>query len=91
MKYRANPVIVDAFKITKVEPMPPADPPLARNLMLENGQIVVARTEMVARMEPKVGDYWVIQSDGYIYLNPKDVFERKYSPIDDSRAASDGM
>ena len=24
------------------------------------------------------GDYWVIQPDSYVYLNPKDVFERKY-------------
>ena len=24
--------------------------------------------------------YVVVQSDGYVYLNPKDVFERKYQP-----------
>ena len=36
---------------------------------------------MCARMIPQVGDYWVIQSDGYVYLNPKDVFERKYRPL----------
>jgi hypothetical protein len=39
---------------------------------------------MTARYMPVVGDYWVIQSDGYIYLNPKDVFERKYSPLADA-------
>lgn len=26
-------------------------------------------------------DYWVIQSDGYVYLNPAKVFERKYTRI----------
>ena len=38
------------------------------------------RTEkMCARMTPVKGDYWVTQlHDGYHYLNPKDVFERKY-------------
>lgn len=33
---------------------------------------------MMARYTPVVGDYWVVQEDGYIYLNPRDVFERKY-------------
>jgi hypothetical protein len=30
-------------------------------------------------MQPKSGDYLVRQEDGYEYLNPKEVFERKYS------------
>lgn len=33
---------------------------------------------MLSRMKPYPGDYVVTQSDGYVYLNPKDVFERKY-------------
>jgi len=37
---------------------------------------------MIARFEPQLGDYWVIQEDGYVYLNPKEVFERKYSPVE---------
>ncbi len=37
---------------------------------------------MIARMTPQVGDYLVIQEDGYEYLNPKEVFERKYSRVD---------
>jgi hypothetical protein len=36
--------------------------------------------EMTARYTPESGDYLVRQEDGYEYLNPKDVFERKYSP-----------
>lgn len=77
MKYRANPVIVDAFKIVEVG--------FSENglcpLKLEDGKEVQATQGMTSRMWPSIGDYWVIQSDGYIYLNPKDVFERKYSPI----------
>jgi hypothetical protein len=81
MRYQANPVIVEAFKIVKVELTPPAEPPLARHLELEDGCSVIATPEMMSRMEPVVGDYWVIQVDGYIYLNPKEVFERKYSRV----------
>lgn len=47
-------------------------------LQLSNGRIVTANPGMTSRMTPVVGDYWVIQSDGYIYLKPKEVFERKY-------------
>jgi hypothetical protein len=79
MKYVANPVEVDAFKIVFVGPV--ADQSAnERNLKLEDGQWVQASAEMMSRYTPLIGDYWVIQSDGYIYLNPKDVFERKYRP-----------
>ncbi len=86
-KYRANPVIVDAFKILQIngaESNPGKTP--SYYLMIGDGlsepRPVTATAEMTARMDPKVGDYWVIQEDGYIYLNPKEVFERKYSPIE---------
>jgi hypothetical protein len=78
MKYTANPVEVDAFKIVKVEDGTRYD--VAYTLELENGRIVQATSEMTSRMTPQIGDYWVVQGDGYIYLNPKAVFERKYSP-----------
>ena len=74
MKYVANPVIVDAYKIKEISKY--------RGLHLENGEYVTATKEMISRIAPKVGDYWVIQEDGYIYLNPKEVFERKYSPVE---------
>jgi hypothetical protein len=48
-------------------------------LTLDNGESVRADKGMLARFVPVAGDYWVIQSDGYIYLNPAAVFERKYS------------
>lgn len=117
MKYKANPVIVDAFVIKRIfvqaacasaeagivcgEPESAHTKEAARSdigmdhdfvrgswdaeglgLQLEDGQIVVATPDMTSRMTPVVGDYWVVQSDGYAYLNPKNVFERKYSRID---------
>jgi hypothetical protein len=76
MIYVANPVEVHAFPITNVGPVLDDG---SRWLDLE-GAPTLASAEMMARMTPQVGDYWVVQSDGYVYLNPKDVFERKYSP-----------
>ncbi len=89
MKYQANPVIVEAHEIVSVgpisfEPRGPAEDLVSdgsRHLALRNGENVVATAEMLARMTPEPGDFWVIQSDGYIYLNPKAVFERKYSLV----------
>ncbi len=78
MKYVANPVVVDAFKIKCIGMINHED-----NLMLEldNDEWVKCTPEMRSRYSPSIGDYWVIQSDGYIYLNPAEVFERKYSPV----------
>lgn len=94
MKYQANPVVVDAFVIKEVNsvPRPTIDeleeilnkgkePVNGLLLKLDNGDEVNATPEMTSRMTPVTGDYWVIQSDGYVYLNPKEVFERKYSLI----------
>lgn len=77
MKYVANPVVVTAYKIIKGYAYITDK---GYPLILENGEEVLATPEMTSRFVPKHGDYWVIQEDGYIYLNPKDVFERKYSP-----------
>jgi len=81
MKYQANPVIVDAFKVVSVQDMPQADPPLPRKLATDDGKNRIATSEMQSRYIPTEGDYWVIQDDGYEYLNPRQVFERKYSPV----------
>lgn len=77
MKYRANPVIVDAYKIVEVRPSGSET-----HCVCDNGKVAIADAGMTSRYIPVAGDYWVIQSDGYEYLNPKDVFERKYSPIE---------
>lgn len=76
MQYVANPVIVTAYKISHIVEQVHE----GIKLFLENGESAFATNEMISRMIPSSGDYWVIQEDGYIYLNPKDVFERKYSP-----------
>ena len=81
MKYVANPVIVDAFKIVSVAEKANADCSL--NIALSNGDNYVATAEILSRMIPVEGDYLVRQSDGYEYLNPKDVFERKYTQMAD--------
>ena len=80
MKYIANPVIVDAFKIVRfgIEIL---DQGIV--LHLDNGGEVIATKEMLARISPQINDYWVKQEDGYVYLNPKEVFERKYSKVND--------
>jgi hypothetical protein len=81
MKYIANPVVVDAWKITSVGTIVAGD----LYLEMENNGHMYASREMCARMTPKVGDYVVMQSDQYVYLNPKDVFERKYRMMQEEK------
>ena len=78
MRYQANPVQVEAQIIVGVGPILMDG---SMNLALQNGQSVNANKGMIARYTPQEGDYWVQQSDGYLYVNPKEVFERKYSII----------
>jgi len=77
-RYRANPVEVEAFTIVSVSALQKDG---SMNLALDNGENVVASKEMLARYIPIAGDYWVVQTDGYVYLNPKEVFERKYATL----------
>lgn len=77
MRYKANPVTVDAHIIISVGPI---DTHGSMSLALQDGRNVVADKSMIARYIPQEGDYLVTQDDGYVYLNPKHVFERKYSP-----------
>lgn len=76
MKYQANPVLVDAFIIIGVGAVLPDG---SMHAATQDGSNRIATKEMISRFIPSAGDYWVIQSDGYEYVNPKDVFERKYS------------
>lgn len=87
-KILADPAIVDAYRITEVtrEIIQEDGNEIERfNLLFdEAGPDNVphsATEEMRARIEPQPGDYMVVQADGYAYLNPKDVFERKYAPL----------
>lgn len=86
MKYVANPVIVTARVIKTVGDM---DPSSNRMLSLEDDQVVTVSNAMLSRMVPDPGDYYVEQEDGYVYLNPKAVFERKYSPLTDVQPGAD--
>jgi hypothetical protein len=82
MKYIANPVIVDVEEITAVFSAGASDQVTSYAVLLGNGQRISLSYEMTARYEPKVGDYIVTQEDGYVYLNPKAVLERKYRPLE---------
>ena len=76
--YRGTPFVVHASKITAVGE-PEADG--SRVITLTGGGTKIAAPDMMSRMVPVEGDYWVIvpQDDGfYEYLNPKAVFEAKY-------------
>jgi hypothetical protein len=75
VKYIANPVEVEAFKIIELGQRDFA----GQMVTLDDASERLVTPEQMARMEPAIGDYFVIQSDGYIYINPKAVFERKYS------------
>ena len=83
-KYIANPVEVDDFVIIAISnPLSRIQAPVGAKicLTLDNMEDKYPDDGMLARYSPKVGDYWVIQADGYIYINPKVVFERKYSQV----------
>jgi hypothetical protein len=87
MRYVANPVQVLAKAIKAVDPSGPCPTGVFR-LTLEDGTEFRPDAGMLARMTPRVGDYLVTQQDGYIYLNPKDVFERKYRPLKKNEEAA---
>ena len=78
----ANPVRVEAHVIKAVER---GGTDMAGGVCfaveLENGKHQVLTPGQLARYIPVPGDYLVTQDDGYQYINPKDVFERKYSPV----------
>lgn len=77
MDYIANPVRVTALQIVNVESYSFSDD---ARLHLEDGTAHVANAGMTARYKPVPGDYLVTQEDGYVYINPREVFERKYHP-----------
>lgn len=105
MKYQANPVTVEAHKITAIESVKelPASNHATDVIIycdlntveevdgVERKKILKKKIpySMTSRYQPVVGDYLVIQEDGYEYLNPKEVFERKYSPVAVTREKSE--
>lgn len=81
MKYIANPVVVDAYKIVGLQHNYPDNHP---EIQLEDGTVVPLTEAHLSRYTPVLGDYWVVQEDGYGYVNPRDVFERKYRPYEEA-------
>lgn len=77
----ANPVRVRALQITDVYPRKEDEPGVL--VKCGNGDEIRLTEPMLVRHWPEVGDYVVTQEDGYVYLNPHAVFERKYSAIKD--------
>ena len=81
--YEANPVRAQAWKIDEVGE-PRRDGSMVCWISSLPDKCFIATAEMLSRMTPKAGDYVVRQEDGYQYLNPKDVFERKYHLVPDA-------
>lgn len=80
-RYVANPIMVTASQIAHVGEL---NVDATRFIGLDDGTVKVASPGMLARILPQAGDYWVTQqqADGaYEYLNPKEVFERKYTLV----------
>lgn len=81
MKFIANPVRVDAAQIVDVVVFDqPHDRTQHVELKLDDGNTYRPSPEQLARIKPAPGDYLVTQDDGYAYLVPRLVFERKYHP-----------
>lgn len=77
MKFIANPVEVEAEEIVAVSQILDDG---CMHLALKNGVNFFTDKSMLARYTPVVGDFMVRQADGYEYLNPREVFLRKYRP-----------
>src|SRR6185437_5845262 len=76
--HKANPVRVNARAVVELTADTHCGGFMAK---LCDGSRFHITAAMSVRHTPIVGDYIVTQEDGYVYVNPKDVFERKYSPI----------
>jgi hypothetical protein len=76
--HEANPVRVNAWQIEDIE-QPTSETGFVA--VSATGQRQPLESGMIARYAPVPGDYVVTQEDGYVYVNPKDVFERKYRSL----------
>jgi hypothetical protein len=81
VKCIANPVEVEAFVIADIDPgdlVAFGRGVTCLPLRLSDGSEVLVGAPLLARMTPRVGDYYVVRDDGYKYLELKAVFERSY-------------
>lgn len=95
-KYRSHKV-VEAFKISRVEPLTreelPSSAPEAADVadLIADGALlhpeaptlpaVRVSAEYVAKHSPKLGGYYVRYPDGYESFSPADSFESGYTPV----------
>lgn len=79
MKYISHKT-VDAFEIIKVEHI---DGALRFVLDGRAPLELVGYDKMIARYEPKVGDYFIVYADGYQSFSPRAAFLDGYKLIDD--------
>ncbi len=78
--HRARPVGVQARKIIAILGAMSGG---GRLVKLDDHSTYSLDPAMTARVFPTVGDYLIVGQDGYAYINPSDVFERKYEPLYD--------
>lgn len=83
-RYVARPVLADAWQIVEVQQGSMLDRcDLSYSIRLEGSSDFILLTHaQVARHRPVKGDYFVRQQDGYEYVAPKAVHERKYRCIE---------
>lgn len=79
-QFVCNPITVDAFQIVSVGELKEDG---SRDIALDNGENYTVEPGKMSRMTPAEGDYLVKthQPDEYEYLNPKHVFEAKYTKL----------
>lgn len=78
-KFMGRPVRVDAFPIVGID----HENDGSMTLHFEGcaDLDITPSDPMLARIELHIGDFLVLQPDGYKYFNPRDVFHRKYMTV----------
>jgi hypothetical protein len=75
---------VEGFRIVDIQHMHEDHVPgRPCKVKVDSGKWIECDSAMTARYYPQVDDYVVIQPDGYIYLNPKKVFEDKFEKVEE--------
>lgn len=81
-QYICNPIEVSAWQITEICPEQKEQGIIT--VVLDDNALYDIDPSKMSRMIPVVGDYLVRtnQPDVYEYLNPKHVFEAKYTKVE---------
>lgn len=78
MKYQANPVIVEAHTVISID-----GPDICgyNHLLLDNETLLKLDDPIIPCTQPQIGDYVVTRANGHVSVEPKAMFEHKYSPL----------